>query len=128
MEKISEEENFLGFTEDQVEEFREVFTIFDKDKNGIIDIKEMGVVMRALGQDPSRQRLEEKIREFDENKDGVISFDEFLDLMAVMINKVDEVSFRVFCLKNIGHLSGQNALNVSCRDEFLRFLEFSLSR
>ena len=93
MEKISEEENFLGFTEDQVEEFREVFTIFDKDKNGIIDIKEMGVVMRALGQDPSRQRLEEIIREFDENKDGVISFDEFLDLMAVMINKVDEVSF-----------------------------------
>ena len=93
MEKISEEENFLGFTEDQVEEFREVFTIFDKDKNGIIDIKEMGVVMRALGQDPSRQRLEEIIREFDENKDGVISFDEFLELMAAMINKVDEVSY-----------------------------------
>ena len=87
------EENFLGFTEDQVEEFREVFTIFDKDKNGIIDIKEMGVVMRALGQDPSRQRLEEIIREFDENKDGVISFDEFLELMAAMINKVDEVSY-----------------------------------
>ena len=105
-----------------------MFSIFDKDKNGIIDIKEMGVVMRALGQNPTKQELRDIMREFDENKDGVISFDEFLDLMAVMINKVDEVSFWLFCLKNIGHLSGQNALNVSCRDEFLRFLEFSLSR
>ena len=70
-----------------------MFSIFDKDKNGIIDIKEMGVVMRALGQNPTRQELREIMREFDENKDGVISFDEFLDLMAVMINKVDEVSF-----------------------------------
>ena len=70
-----------------------MFSIFDKDKNGIIDIKEMGVVMRALGQNPTRQELRDIMREFDENKDGVISFDEFLDLMAVMINKVDEVSF-----------------------------------
>ena len=69
-----------------------MFSIFDKDKNGIIDIKEMGVVMRALGQNPTRQELRDIMREFDENKDGVISFDEFLDLMAVMINKVDEVS------------------------------------
>ena len=69
-----------------------MFSIFDKDKNGIIDIKEMGVVMRALGQNPSKQELRDIMREFDENKDGVISFDEFLDLMAVMINKVDEVS------------------------------------
>ena len=59
----------------------------------MIDIKEMGVVMRALGQNPTRQELRDIMREFDENKDGVISFDEFLDLMAVMINKVDEVSF-----------------------------------
>ena len=70
-----------------------MFSIFDKDKNGIIDIKEMGVVMRALGQNPTKQELRDIMREFDENKDGVISFDEFLDLMAVMINKVDEVSF-----------------------------------
>ena len=70
-----------------------MFSIFDKDKNGIIDVKEMGVVMRALGQNPSKQELRDIMREFDENKDGVISFDEFLDLMAVVINKVDEVSF-----------------------------------
>lgn len=77
-----------------------MFSIFDKDKNGIIDVKEMGVVMRALGQNPSKQELRDIMREFDENKDGVISFDEFLDLMAVVINKVDEVSFWLFCFKN----------------------------
>ena len=49
--------------------------------------------MRAVGLNLSKQELLDIMQELDENKDGVISFDEFLDLMAVMINKVDEVSF-----------------------------------
>ena len=35
------------FTEDQIAEFREVFQIFDKDKDGAILTKELGTVMRG---------------------------------------------------------------------------------
>ena len=47
--------------------------------------------MRALGQTPTDQELKEIMDDFDENRDGVISFEEFLGLMVVLINKVDEV-------------------------------------
>ena len=47
--------------------------------------------MRALGQTPTDQELKEIMNDFDENRDGVISFEEFLGLMVVLINKVDEV-------------------------------------
>jgi len=96
--------DFVELTDAQVSEFKEVFKIFDADGNGTICITELGIVMRALGQTPTDQELKEIMDDFDENRDGVISFEEFLGLMVVLINKVDEVkkednllqAFRVF--------------------------------
>ena len=36
-------------TEQEKEEFKEVFSMFDKDGDGTVSTKELGVVMRALG-------------------------------------------------------------------------------
>ena len=36
-------------TEAQKEEFKEAFSLFDKDGDGTISNKELGVVMRTLG-------------------------------------------------------------------------------
>ena len=40
-------------TEQEREEFKEVFNMFDKDGDNTISTKELGVVMRALGQNPT---------------------------------------------------------------------------
>jgi len=82
--------DFVELTDEQIEEFREVFEIFDVDKNGSICPKELGIVMRALGQNPSEAELKEMMEDADDNGDGVIEFKEFLGLMTVMVNKVDE--------------------------------------
>ena len=37
-------------TEDQITEYREAFSLFDDDNDGEITTKELGTVMRALGQ------------------------------------------------------------------------------
>jgi len=37
----------------QMEEFKEAFSLFDKDGDGHITTKELGTVMRSLGQNPS---------------------------------------------------------------------------
>ena len=37
-------------TEEQIQEFKEAFSLFDKDNDGTITTKELGTVMRSLGQ------------------------------------------------------------------------------
>ena len=40
----------------QVGEFREVFSLFDVNNDGQVSIKELGTVMRSLGQNPTEVR------------------------------------------------------------------------
>ena len=46
-------------------ELKEGFSLFDKDGDGTITTRELGTVMRALGQDPSAGELEDLINEVD---------------------------------------------------------------
>ena len=69
-------------TEEQIAEFKEAFQIFDKDGDGLITTKELGTVMRSLGQNLSEDELKEMIEEVDTDKSGNIDFQEFLGLMA----------------------------------------------
>ena len=56
--------------------------LFDKDEDGTISISEMGVLMRSLGQRPSEDEVRDMINEFDQNGNGTIEFNEFLQMMA----------------------------------------------
>ena len=46
-------------------EFREAFALFDKDGDGTITTKELGTVMRSLGQNPTEADLQDMINEVD---------------------------------------------------------------
>jgi EF-hand domain pair len=48
-------------------EVREAFELFDKDHSGFINSKELGMVMRSLGQNPTEQELMDMINEVDED-------------------------------------------------------------
>ena len=54
-------------SEEQIEEFREAFLLFDKDGDGTITTIELGTVMRSLGQNPTEEELQEMINEVDED-------------------------------------------------------------
>ena len=71
-----------SLTEDKINEFKEAFEIFDKDKDGYITTKELGDIMKNLGQTPSEAELQDMINEVDIDGDGTIDFKEFLGLMA----------------------------------------------
>lgn len=45
-------------TEEQIAEFKEAFSLFDKDGDGTITTKELGTVMRSLGQNPTEAELQ----------------------------------------------------------------------
>uniref|UniRef100_A0A5F8H990 EF-hand domain-containing protein n=1 Tax=Monodelphis domestica TaxID=13616 RepID=A0A5F8H990_MONDO len=52
-------------TEEQITEFKEAFSLFDKDGDGTITTKELGTVMRSLGQNPTEAELQDMINEVD---------------------------------------------------------------
>ncbi|XP_033736505.1 calmodulin-like [Pecten maximus] len=83
------------------EEFREAFSLFDKDGDGSIPTAELGTVLRALGQNPSASELKQMINEVDQDGDGTVDFPEFL---VLLVRKMKEAggetemreAFRVF--------------------------------
>ncbi|WVZ54614.1 hypothetical protein U9M48_005384 [Paspalum notatum var. saurae] len=96
----------------QIEEFREAFSLFDKDGDGTITSKELGTVMRSLGQSPTEEELKEMVEEVDSDGSGAIDFQEFLTLLARMMREAsgadeDELreAFRVFDQDNNGFIS-----------------------
>ncbi len=90
-----------NLSEDTINQFRIIFELFDKDNSGTITTKELGTVMRNLGQNPSEEELKQMIREVDLNGNGTIDFKEFMCLMVKKMkdNDFDEElqeAFKVF--------------------------------
>ena len=75
--------------EEKVAECKEVFDLFDKDKDGAITTKELGYVMRALGADITQTELQEMINKIDQNSSGKIEFKEFLELFVKKLKDPD---------------------------------------
>merc|ERR1712142_1144880 len=88
-------------TEEQIAEFKEAFSLFDKDGDGTITTKELGTVMRSLGQNPTEAELLDMINEVDADGNGTIDFPEFLTMMARKMKETDSEdeireAFKVF--------------------------------
>ena len=88
-------------TEQQKEEFKEVFSLFDKDGDGTISTKELGTVMRTLGQNPTDAEIEQMIKEVDLDGNGEVDFDEFCGLMKKKLRESEPVEelvevFKIF--------------------------------
>lgn len=52
------------------------------DGDGTITTKELGTVMRSLGQNPTEAELQDMINDVDADGNGTIDFPEFLTMMA----------------------------------------------
>jgi len=103
--------------EEQIAEFKEAFSLFDKDGDGTITTKELGTVMRSLGQNPTEAELQDMINEVDADGNGTIDFPEFLTMMARKMKDSDteeelRESFRVFDKDGNGFISAAELRHV----------------
>ena len=57
------------------------FQMFDKDKSGYIDAKEIRTVTTTLGEKLTDNELEEFMREADLDGDGRLNYNEFVNIM-----------------------------------------------
>ena len=60
--------------------------MFDKDRTGTIEVKDLETIMGSLQRDPNEIR--EFVDSLDPNSNGKIGFDEFLDLMQMVENRI----------------------------------------
>merc|ERR1712224_844639 len=91
----------MGFTPDQIAECRDLFSIFDKDSDGVISRDEFGPMMKTLGLHLNERELGKYFNGMDFNGDGMIEFDElveFLQMIARPISMEDELcqAFKYF--------------------------------
>jgi len=79
----------------------------DEDKGGSISPQELGSLMETLGLKPNQEELDAMIREIDEDGNGEIEFDEFVQVMSRKVQPTytpEEVkaAFKVFETPNAG--------------------------
>ena len=72
-----------------IAEFKDAFSLFDKDNSGTITTEELGDVMRSLGQNPSEEDLQKMIDDVDQDGDGTIDFPEFLTMLVRSMGDTD---------------------------------------
>lgn len=65
-------------TDEQKQEIKEAFELFDTDKDGAIDYHELKVAMRALGFDLKKAEVLKILRDNDHKGEGVMEWEDFL--------------------------------------------------
>merc|ERR1712022_104603 len=105
-------------TEEQRQEIREAFDLFDTDGSGCIDAKELKVAMRALGFEPKKEEVRKMISDIDKDGDGTIDFDEFMMMMTAKMGEKDSreeiiKAFRLFDDDETGRISFKNLKRVA---------------
>merc|ERR1712039_717504 len=78
-----------GLTEEQMEEIREAFGLFDADASGMIDVRELKAAMRALGFEVKNEELKKMVTDVDNDGNGTIEFAEFLEMMTGKMGEKD---------------------------------------
>ena len=106
-----------NLSEEKITEFRAAFELFDKDRDGAITTKELGTLMRILGQNPSEEELKQMIREVDLDGNGRIDFKEFICLMVEKMKGTDteeelKEAFKVFDRDGNGYITSHELRHI----------------
>jgi len=78
------EEPKQGFTEDEIEELREAFNLFDTEGKGIINPRDLKGAMQSLGFETKNPIIYNIIAEMDTGEEGM-SFDDFLNILGAKL-------------------------------------------
>ena len=77
-------------SEQEICELHEAFNIFDIDSDGSIETSQLGMLLNALKQYPTKEELAQIIKETDIGNTKQIYFNQFLKIIAKRIKNVNE--------------------------------------
>lgn len=107
-----------ALTDEQRQEIKEAFELFDTDKDGAIDYHELKVAMRALGFDLKKAEVLKLLRDHDKTNSGLLEWDDFNRIMSERIaarDPMDEIrkAFALFDDDATGKISLRNLKRVA---------------
>ncbi|KAJ8308337.1 hypothetical protein KUTeg_013211 [Tegillarca granosa] len=65
-------------------EMKEVFSLFDKDRDGVVDISEIGAIIRSLGLNPTQEEINNLVDTYEDSGNGQIDYVELMTIVARM--------------------------------------------
>ncbi|KAL4003965.1 F-box protein 38 [Sarotherodon galilaeus] len=68
-------------TQDQINEFKECFSLYDRQRKGKIESKELITVMRCLGSSPTPSEVQRHLLSHNMDQEGELDFSTFLRIM-----------------------------------------------
>ncbi|VDN97565.1 unnamed protein product [Rodentolepis nana] len=81
--------NVFGmFPQNQIQEFKEAFTLIDQNRDGFIDIEDLKDMYASLGRTPADKELKEMLEE----SPGPLNFTMFINLFGEKLNGTDPES------------------------------------
>ncbi|XP_065827890.1 calmodulin-like [Oscarella lobularis] len=80
-----------NLSEEEVKQFKQAFSLFDKNNDGNITTEELKTVLKALGHYPNEAELEAMVEEVDADGNGTIEFEEFLVMMSKQMASDDYI-------------------------------------
>ncbi|XP_034143998.1 calmodulin-like protein 4 isoform X1 [Esox lucius] len=76
-------------TQDQINEFKECFSLYDKKHKGKIEAKDLITAMRCLGVSPTFIEVDRHLQTYKIDKNGELDFSTFLTIMHRQIQQED---------------------------------------
>eukprot|EP00466_Bigelowiella_natans_P016731 jgi/Bigna1/89126/estExt_fgenesh1_pg.C_440052 len=100
-------------TEEQLDEIKEAFTLFDTNHTGTINVRELKAAMRALGFQLKREEVKKMLDDIDKDGNSEITLDEFTNMMAQKMPLRDTKEeilkvFKLFDVDNSGYITLKN--------------------
>merc|ERR1711966_585918 len=107
-----------NLSDEQKQELREAFDLFDTDGSGAVDASELHVAMKALGFEPKKEEIAKMVKEMDKDGDATVDFEEFCIMMAEKMNQKDGKDemlkgFKLFDDDGTGKISFKNFKRVA---------------
>ncbi|GME97701.1 unnamed protein product [[Candida] boidinii] len=104
--------------DEQKQEIREAFSLFDMNNDGFLDYHELKVALRALGFEMSKREVIGVIEEYDTDNRRLISYDDFYRYVGEKILQRDPIeeikrAFKLFDDDGTGKISLKNLRRVA---------------
>ena len=95
-----------------MEALHETFKAFDKNGNGMIEASELQSLLRELGHAISHEQAQQFINQIDYDGNGVITFNEFVVVMAQRLRDAAQErkmieAFKFFDRDNSGYITAE---------------------